>query len=106
MSVLAQASSATAQTPVVTTVKITVGADGFEPKRISVPVGTVHFFITSSGGDHCFAIPTLDVEKRVRAARPLEADVSFEKAGEFPFLCCSEPAGSAENGVIVVSGGK
>ena len=88
------------------TVRVTVGASGFEPKRIPVPLGVVHFVVTSREGDHCFAIPSLDVEKRVRAGRPLEVDVTFDRAGEFPFLCCVEGSGTAEVGVIVVASGK
>jgi heme/copper-type cytochrome/quinol oxidase subunit 2 len=71
-----------------------------------VPIGTVRFVVMSREGDHCFAIPALDVEKRVRAARPLEVDVTFERGGEFPFHCCAESAGTAEAGVIVVTPGK
>ena len=53
------------------TVRVTVGSSGFEPKRVTVPLGTVHFVVTAREGDHCFAVPSLDVEKRVRAAKPL-----------------------------------
>ncbi len=88
------------------TVRMTVGSTGFEPKRVTVPLGLVHFVITAREGDHCFAIPSLDVEKRVRAARPLEVDVTFDRAGEFPFLCCVESSGTAEVGVIAVASGK
>lgn len=88
------------------TVRLTVGAAGFEPRRVAVPMGMVHFVVTAREGDHCFAIPSLDVEKRVRASKPLEVDVSFDRAGEFPFLCCVEAAGSVETGVVVVSPGK
>ena len=95
-----------AQAAQVHTVRVSVGAAGFEPKRISVPLGSVHFVVSAAEGDHCFAIPSLDVEKRVRASRPLEVDVTFERVGEFPFLCCVESSGTAETGVIVVSPGK
>jgi plastocyanin len=88
------------------TVRLSIGSSGFEPRRIPVPLGLVHFVVTSRGGDHCFAVPSLDVEKRVRAARPLEVDVTFERAGEFPFLCCVESPGTSETGVIVVTPGK
>ncbi len=88
------------------TVRVTVGSSGFEPKRITVPLGVVHFVVTAREGDHCFAIPSLDVEKRVRAGRPLEVDVTFDRAGEFPFLCCVEGSGTAEVGAIVVASGK
>lgn len=88
------------------TVRLTVGSTGFEPRRVTAPLGTVHFVVTSREGDHCFAVPSLDVEKRVRAGRPLEVDVNFERIGEFPFLCCVEGSGTAEVGVIVVSPAK
>ena len=88
------------------TVRLSIGASGFEPRRIAVPLGLVHFVVTSREGDHCFAVPSLDVEKRVRASRPLEVNVTFERAGEIPFLCCVESPGTAETGVIVVTPGK
>ena len=88
------------------TVRMTVGASGFEPKRPTVPIGVVRFVVTAREGDHCFAIPSLDVEKRVRFGRPLEVDVAFDRAGEFPFLCCVEGSGTAEVGAIVVASGK
>lgn len=88
------------------TVRLSVGASGFEPKRITVPIGAVHFVVTAREGDHCFAIPSLDVEKRVRSGRPLEVDVTFDQAGELPFLCCVEGSGTAETGVIAVASGK
>ncbi|HRB13684.1 MAG TPA: cupredoxin domain-containing protein [Vicinamibacteria bacterium] len=88
------------------TVRVSVGTTGFEPKRIAVPLGTVHFVVTSREGDHCFAIPALDVEKRVRASKPLEVDVTFDRVGEYPFLCCVEPSGTAEVGAIVVAPAK
>ncbi|MBK5255458.1 MAG: cupredoxin domain-containing protein [Vicinamibacteria bacterium] len=85
------------------TIRLSVDSSGFVPKRVPVPLGTVHFVVTSREGDHCFAIPALDVEKRIRASHPLEVDVVFERAGEFPFLCCAEGSGTAEVGVIVVT---
>jgi plastocyanin len=88
------------------TVRLTVGSTGFEPKRVAVPLGAVRFVVTSRGGDHCFAVPSLDVEKRVREARPLEVDINFERVGEFPFLCCVEGSGTAEVGTIVVAPAK
>lgn len=88
------------------TVRVSVGSTGFEPKRIAVPLGTVHFVVTSREGDHCFAIPALDVEKRVRASKPLEVDVTFDRVGEYPFLCCVEPSGTAEVGALVVAPAK
>ena len=82
-------------------VRLSVGASGFQPRRVTVAVGLVHFVVTSREGDHCFAIPSLDVEKRVRASRTLEVDVMFEKPGEFPFLCCVEGPATAETGTII-----
>lgn len=98
--------SSVAEGAEVYTVRVTVGSSGFEPKRIAVPLGTVHFVVTSRGGDHCFAVPSLDVEKRVRASKPLDVDITFERVGEFPFLCCVEPSGTAEVGSIVVAPAK
>jgi plastocyanin len=88
------------------TVRVTVGSSGFEPKRIAVPLGTVHFVVTSREGDHCFAVPSLDVEKRVRASKPLEVDITFDRVGEYPFVCCVERAGTTETGTIVVAPAK
>lgn len=88
------------------TVRVSVGSTGFEPKRIAVPLGTVHFVVTSREGDHCFAVPSLDIEKRVRVGKPLEVDITFDRVGEYPFLCCVEPSGTAEVGSIVVAPAK
>jgi len=88
------------------TVRVSIGSTGFEPKKISVPLGTVHFVVTSRGGDHCFAVPSLDVEKRVRASKPLEVDITFDRVGEYPFLCCVEPSGTSETGTVVVAPAK
>ncbi len=103
---VAPGSIAPAEGAEVYTVRVTVGSSGFEPKRIAVPLGTVHFVVTSREGDHCFAVPSLDVEKRVRAAKPLEVDITFDRVGEHPFLCCVEPSGTAEVGAIVVAPAK
>ena len=85
------------------TVRLSVGASGFEPRRVPAPLGAVHFVVTAREGDHCFALPSLDVEKRARPSRPLEVDVSFDRSGEFPFLCCVHAEDPAEAGVIVVA---
>jgi len=85
------------------TVRLSVTKAGFEPRRVAVPLGSVRFVVTSRDGDHCFAIPSLDVEKRVRRSTPLEVEVLFEREGEFPFLCCVEGSGTAEVGTIVVA---
>ncbi len=96
-------SALAAREPQAFTARLSIGPSGFEPRRVSVPLGTVRFVVTSTEGDHCFAIPALDVEKRVRPARALEVDVTFDRAGDFPFRCCVEPAGATETGVIVVT---
>jgi plastocyanin len=101
-----KAGAATAGAAEVYTVRLTVGSSGFDPKRITVPLGTVHFVVTAREGDHCFAVPSLDVEKRVRASRPLEVEIAFERVGEFPFLCCVEGPGTVETGTIVVAPAK
>ena len=85
--------------------RLTVGREGFEPKRVSVGLGLTHFTVTSREGDHCFAVPSLDIEKRVRASRPLELDLTFEKPGEYPFRCCAEGPDTSETGTIVVTVG-
>ena len=85
------------------TIRLTVGRTGFEPRRVQVPLGIVRFVVTAREGDHCFAIPALDVEKRVRVSAPLEVDVLFERSGEFPFRCCVEGPATTEVGVIVVA---
>lgn len=88
------------------TVRMTIGKGGFEPNRIPVPVGAVRLVVTSRDGDHCLAIPSLDVEKRVRAGKALETDVTFDKTGEVPFVCCVDGPASGETGVLVVTPGK
>ena len=50
---------------------VTVSASGFQPSRIEATKGdAIVIEVRSAGGEHCFAIDALRVEKRVRAERP------------------------------------
>jgi plastocyanin len=80
--------------------KITIGRAGFEPSQVAVPLGPVALLVEATEGDHCFAIPSLDIERRVRPGRPIQIDLSFDAPGEVPFNCCVDPG---EKGAIVVA---
>lgn len=85
--------------PEIPVVKLSIGPGGFEPARLQAPLGAFRITVESREGDHCFAIPSLDVEKRVRAGRSVTVELAVEKAAEIPFNCCVD---STETGVLVV----
>ena len=79
---------------------------GFEPSRITVRRGeTTRLALSSSDGEHCFAIDALRVEKRIVPGRPTRLDLTSDKAGVFPFYCCLESGEAArtERGELTVT---
>jgi len=87
-------------------VAVRISKRGFEPSRIVLRRGeTTRLVLQSAGGEHCFAIDALRVEKRVVPGRPTRLDLTPERAGVFPFYCCLESgeAGRIERGELTVS---
>ena len=85
---------------------VTVSASGFQPSRIDATKGdAIVIEVRSAGGEHCFAIDALRVEKRVRAERPAIVELTLTKAGRFPFHCCVESgrAAEVERGELIIA---
>ena len=100
-SALGAASIPRVQVPLV----VEVSARGFEPSTLTAAKGdTIVIEVRSDGGEHCFAIDALRIEKRVLPDRPAVVELTPTKAGRFPFYCCVEtgPAAKAERGELVV----
>jgi hypothetical protein len=95
----AQGSTRPTTAPEIPVLRLAIGPRGFEPARLLAPLGAFRISVESLEGDHCFAVPSLDVEKRVRAGRPVTVDLTIEKASEIPFNCCVD---ATETGVLVV----
>ena len=87
-------------------VAVRVSRQGFEPSRIAVRRGeSIRLVLSSAGGEHCFAIDALRVEKRVVPGRPTRLDLTPGQAGVFPFYCCLESgeAANVERGELTVT---
>src|SRR5207342_2414950 len=99
--------SALAAAPVAgPSVDVKVSRRGFEPSRIVVRRGeTLKLALTSDDGEHCFAIDTLRIEKRVAPGRATRLELTPERTGSFPFYCCLESGKQAEQerGELVVT---
>ena len=84
---------------------IKVSARGFEPSTLTAAKGdTIVVEVQSDGGEHCFAIDALRVEKRVLPNEPAVVQLTLPKAGRFAFYCCVETgrAAEVERGELVV----
>jgi heme/copper-type cytochrome/quinol oxidase subunit 2 len=89
-----------------TTVQLSVSAQGFRPQTVVVHRGDpLRLTIASGGGEHCFALEALRVEKRVVVGSPVSLTLTPDKPGSFPFYCCLEAgeAASRERGMLVVT---
>jgi len=87
-------------------VAVRVSKQGFQPSRITVRRGeTTRLVLSTSEGEHCFAIEALRVEKRVVPGRPTRLDLTPGQAGVFPFYCCLESGEAArvERGELTVT---
>jgi len=60
----------------------------WEPKEIHVPVGaTVTFFLTSKDVQHGFLLWNTNVNFMVLPGQVSKLTVTFDKAGEYPYIC-------------------
>jgi heme/copper-type cytochrome/quinol oxidase subunit 2 len=101
----AAAVAAPVAAPAGPTIEIKVSRAGFEPARIVLHRGeTARLLITSTDGEHCFAVDALRIEKRVTSERPTRLELTPERSGTFPFYCCVETGKQAERerGELVV----
>ncbi len=102
----AAAAAAAVGVPAGPTVDVKVSRRGFEPARIVLRRGeTAQLVLASEDGEHCFAIDSLRIEKRVAANRPTRLELTPERAGSFLFYCCVESGQQAdrERGELVVT---
>jgi heme/copper-type cytochrome/quinol oxidase subunit 2 len=84
-----------------TTRDIRVSDSGFTPRRIEVRRGdAVRLLLTTSDGEHCFAIDELRIEKRVVPDHTTRVDFTPEKAGSLAFYDC---LASDHKGTITVA---
>lgn len=87
-------------------VEVKISRSGFEPPRIVLRRGeTTRLLVSSSAGEHCFAVDALRIEKRVTAGKPTRLELTPERAGSFVFYCCLESGAQAdrERGELIVS---
>lgn len=79
---------------------VIVTKEGYYPKSLSVFEGErVKFFVTSTVEEpHCMIVESHKVFLAATKGKVTEAEVVFEKAGEFSFYCPS----SKNNGKVVV----
>jgi heme/copper-type cytochrome/quinol oxidase subunit 2 len=102
----AAATGVVAAPPAGPALELRVSRDGFEPSRLTLRRGeTARLVISSGDGEHCFAIDTLRIEKRVRSGQPTRLELTPERAGTFTFYCCLESGKQAERerGELVVT---
>ena len=87
-------------------VEIRISRQGFEPAVVTVRKGeTTRIKVESEDGEHCFAVDSLRVEKRVVPGHPTTFELIPDQVGRFPFYCCVEtgPAARVERGELVVT---
>jgi cytochrome c oxidase subunit II len=86
-------------------VEVTVSRQGFRPDRVTVRKGEpVRLSLTSSDGEHCFAVDAFRIEKRVVVGRPSVVDLTPDRAGTFVFYdCLADPGGETKPGKLVVA---
>jgi cytochrome c oxidase subunit 2 len=92
--------------PPATRVELRLSSAGFAPARIVLHRGEpARLVVTAEGGEHCFAIDALRVEKRVTSGRPATVELTPERTGTFVFHCCLESGRQAERerGELVVT---
>lgn len=86
-------------------IEITASHEGFQPRIVRARRGeTLRLTLRSIDGEHCFAIDTLRVEKRVLPGRTTTLDLTPDRVGTHPFHCCLESgrAAEVEKGRLVV----
>jgi cytochrome c oxidase subunit 2 len=86
-------------------IALAVSREGFRPDRVTVRKGEpVRLSLTSSDGEHCFAVDAFRIEKRVVAGRPSVVDLTPDRAGTFVFYdCLADAGGESKTGKLVVA---
>ena len=86
-------------------VEVTVSRQGFRPDRVTIRKGEpVRLSLTSSDGEHCFAVDAFRIEKRVVVGRPSVVDLTPDRTGAFAFYdCLADPGSETKAGTLVVA---
>jgi cytochrome c oxidase subunit 2 len=87
-------------------VEVTVSRQGFRPDRVTIRKGEpVRLSLTSSDGEHCFAVDAFRIEKRVVAGRPSVVELTPDRTGSFPMYdCLADPKNSETRaGTLIVA---
>ena len=87
-------------------VSIVASKEGFRPKVVNVRKGeSLRLQLSSSDGEHCFALEAFRVEKRIQPGKTTSVDLVPDRTGTFPFYCCLESGAAAdkEHGRLVVT---
>lgn len=85
-------------------VEIVASRTGFRPKLVKLRKGeTVRLLLKTADEEHCFALDAWRVEKRVTPGKTTTAELTPDRAGEFPFYCCLEPDNKTLTGKLVVA---
>ena len=86
-------------------IAVAVSGQGFRPDHIASRKGEpIRISLTTSDGEHCFALDAFRVEKRVVPGRPSVVDLTPDRAGTFPFYDCLADAGDkGKQGRLVVT---
>lgn len=86
-------------------IDISVSRQGFRPGRMTIRKGEpVRLSLSTSDGEHCFAVDAFRVEKRVVPGKPSTVDLTPDRAGTFTFYdCLAEPGGDSKPGTLVVA---
>jgi heme/copper-type cytochrome/quinol oxidase subunit 2 len=80
-----------------TSLEVSVSRAGFQPSSLTIRRGeTVRVVLTSTDGEHCFAIDALRIEKRIVPGRPTRFDLIADTAGTYTYYCCLESGAAAE----------
>jgi heme/copper-type cytochrome/quinol oxidase subunit 2 len=87
-------------------VRVVASKEGFKPKVVNVRKGEgLRLLLSSSDGEHCFALEAFRVEKRILPDKTTTVDLVPDRTGTFPFYCCLETGAAAEkeHGRLVVT---
>ena len=84
-------------------IEVVVSRSGFNPRVVELRTGeSVSIHLRTEDVEHCFAIDAFRIEKRVVPGRTTTAELTADRAGEFPFYCCLEPENAAQRGRLIV----
>jgi heme/copper-type cytochrome/quinol oxidase subunit 2 len=85
-------------------VDVTVSKQGFRPATVRLRKGeTVRLRLKTTDEEHCFAVDSLRLEKRIQPSKVTAFELTPDKAGSYPIYCCLEPDNETMRGRLVVA---